>query len=142
MKTEPRYNYTDHGNDRYYGKALLSVTRCGAHSKRQFRIHEAYLARNSEGMLGFLGNGPKWFLNWVTDTGACCFNPVEEDDLVWSLYHNAYIYKSQKEHFLFPVIMGEFYYLEDGVKKTGGCWGKEVVPKLPEVRFPKRSEYF
>jgi hypothetical protein len=139
MDLEPRYSYRKHGNCPYFGARLLNVNHL---SRGRFRVKESFLARNTEGMLGFIGEGCKWFLNFCAGEGSWCFNPISEEELIWSPYHGAYIRASQQEHFLFPVIIGEFYELVDGVKKAGPLFGETEIPKLPAFKFEKKSKYF
>lgn len=139
MISGPRYSYRKHGSCHYFGKRLLHVTTC---SRNRYRISESFLARNEDGMLGHIGAGCKWFLNFCAGEGSWGFNPTSEEKLLWSPYHMAYIFASEQEHFLFPVIIGEFYELKDGVKKAG-CWpGETPIPPLPKFKFEKQSKYF
>ena len=137
--SELPYSYNKHGNSKYYGKALLTVAKCSG--DHQFKVSESFIAIDTDGIVGSIGDGPKWFLNYVTQSGACCFNPIDVEDLLWSPYHNAYIYEYDKEHFLFPVRIGGFYELKDGVK-TLGMFNNEPIHKLPKNQFTKMSEYF
>lgn len=118
-----KYTYQKYQYDKFYGKQLLMVFNASGNS---YRVKEFYLARNEEGMLGFIGEGITWFLNYITESGAGCFNPISEDKLMWSNYHNAYILKSEEEHFNFPVVLKEFYRLENGIKTVGAFYDKQI----------------
>lgn len=139
MKQKPRYSYNKHGGCRYYGKCLLKVDTIVSNSI--YEINESYLARNEEGVLGFIGQGPKWFLNYVAGEGSWAFNPIKEEDIVWSPYHNAYVYAIHTDHFRWPIIVNERYKIEDGEKYVTWLYTKRI-DKLPEFEFMKKSKYF
>lgn len=124
-----RYSYNEHGRCPYYGLQLLTVEET---RKDQYRVTCGILVRNSDGLLGFCGSGVKWALNFVTNSGASSFNPISENSIEWSKFHNAYIRRSQKEHFRYPVIVGEYYTLKDGVKRGGTLYAEETYPTLPK----------
>lgn len=130
---ESRYSYEKHKFDPYYGKSLFSVMELSGGS---FRVKEYFLVRNAEGRLGFVGEGVTWFLNYVIGDGACCFNPVDPERLLWSSWHNAYIFKSELNHFMFPVILGKCYTLEKDVKRHCG-YNSSIIPKFIDPIFPK-----
>ena len=126
-----RYNYEQHKFDRYYGKRLFTVRDCG--SRDQYRVDESILVRNEDGMIGSIGDGVTWALNWITNTGTCSFNPLKEDMIEWSPLHHAFIWKHHKAHFQFPVIIGQYYFLRDG-KKFYGTFGEHEMPLLPIIK--------
>ena len=90
------------------------------------------LVRNDDGVLGHVGEGVVWGMNWLTESGACCFNPIKESDLLWSVVHNCYLRKGVKDHFKFPIILGQFYIFKDG-KKIIDTFPKLDVPMLHET---------
>ena len=137
MNREPNYSYDRHGRDRYVGKQIYHVKSLG---RDTYRIHMGMLARNTEGELGHIGQGVKWFLNWAADDGTWCFNPVKEEDLRWSSYHNAYFMKNKIDHFRFPIVIGEFYTLKDGKKFISDFY--DEVQSHEKTRFSRRSKYF
>jgi hypothetical protein len=132
MRTrEHKYlTYEGFKHDKYINKRLYEVHTLSRDN--QYRIHESILFRNEEGLLGFVGEGVTWGLCYATGTGSYCFNPIKETDLLWSAAHNCYFHKAHKEHFTFPIIIGQFYYLVNGVKSLGMFRGNDVVPALPK----------
>jgi hypothetical protein len=138
MDRDVRYTYNKNGSCRYYGKRLLQVDNI---SRDIFIVKEYYLARDTDGVLGFIGVGPKWFLNFATGAGSWAFNPIKEEKMVWSPYHDAYVLKSQTEHFVWPHIINERYEIRDGEKYTGYFYTDGPMVKLPEFKFLEKSKY-
>lgn len=129
---KPRYSYKAYSNDKYFGKRLFHVQEC---SGGQFRVKEAILVKTEAGELGWIGEGVTWGLNFIVGEGSWSFNPVKEDRLQWSPYHHAFIFKSDEEHFQYPVIINEVYTLEEGNKYHVGAYFKKEVPRLPERKL-------
>ena len=123
------FTYKKFQYDKLLGKPLYRVDKCGG--ENQYRIKVAYLSRNTDGMLGFVGDGITWFLANITETGPYAFNPIKEDILVWLPLHNGYCVKHDLEHFEFPFIVGEFYNYEDGKKYLE--WKGEVC----KMNYPR-----
>lgn len=125
---QPRYSYAAYNFDRFFGKRLFHVQRCYGD---RFRVKEAVLVKNEKGVLGWIGDGIVWALNYIVGEGSWAFNPTKPGRLEWSPYHHAFIFKMDAEHFEYPVIINEFYTLSDGKKEALREYSKMEIPKLP-----------
>lgn len=135
---ETNYSYEKHGNCRYVGKCLLIAE---AHNGNIFIIREHYLVKNKDNVLGYIGHGVKWFLNFVVNKGSWAFNPINEDKLLWSPFHRAYVLKTQLDHFKWPCVINEGYLIDNGKKYTGPFYTHGPMQKLPTFKFETKSKY-
>lgn len=127
MKSNINYRtYEGFKYDAYIGKSLYIVDDCC--SDQQYRIKEHLLFKNEEGILGHVGDGRMWGLCYLTQTGPYAFNPIKESELIFSNLHNAYFYKHQEQHSLFPITLGQFYFLIKGRKFLGTWKDTEILP--------------
>ena len=114
-------------NDKYFGRRLILIDETSA-SRKQFRANEHYIARNEDGMIGHMGDGIGPFLQWLTEGAPWAFNPLKTEDIVWVKRHHAFFFKHSIKHTKFPIIIGEFYTLKNGVKRVGPLEMHEVRP--------------
>lgn len=101
-------------NDPYIGRKIMSFNRNSYSDDRVQLVPDvSYIARNEEGMYGFVGGGTNnigAFINWCSGLGSWCFNPwTDMDDYVYSEVNEAFMRKSMIGLKDFRVLKGKFY---------------------------------
>ncbi len=131
MPETNRYlEYEGYKNDKYIGEKLLKWSKCKKRGCTQFVLKTYFIVRNKEGVYGHIGTGRIWFLNYMTHSGAYCFNPLVLEEIVWNPFYQSYVLRKDQAFFDYLVIPGVFYRELTGVE--GKLFEKTVVD-LKEV---------
>jgi hypothetical protein len=108
----PYLKYENYQADRYIGAKLLRWEKTKMGDYTQFVMGTYYIVRDKDGMYGFIGEGKTWFLNYLTQNGTWCFNPLNLNDIVWSPFYQSYIYKWDFKFFDSYIVVPNTVYRE------------------------------